>query len=108
MEADLLLIITRGLTAAGVAMSLVWGTVEWILPNVKSKQIKRLSSLILGTLAVVAMQEAHLTIFGEVHPEGLDIHNRIAAVLFGLLAGGFTPLFHSQIINRFAPMLKKK
>lgn len=106
-DVEILELIGKGLAAAGVAMALNWATIEWLLPGVKSKQTKRLLSFALGIGAVLALQEAHFVHFGMDH-DGNDVHNWVAAVLFGVMAGGLTPLFHQHVISRFAPALKKK
>jgi len=112
MDTELIGLIGKGVTAAAVAMALTWGTVEWVLP-VENKHWKRGLSLLLGLGAVFILQEAHFVHFGMKHSgeaggELVSAHNRWAALAFGLMAGGLTPLFHSQVIARFAPMLKKK
>jgi len=106
-QVELVALLGKGVSAAAIAMTLAWLTIEWLLPNVQSKQTKHLVSFALGIGAVVAMQEAHFIHFGMDHA-GKDVHNWIAAVMFGVLAGGLTPVFHKQVISRFAPALKKK
>jgi len=106
MDTELLKLLGTGLSSAGVVMALVWGTVEWALP-ITNKHWKRFAALVLGIGAVMILQESHFVHFGITH-EGTDEHNRLAAVMFGVLAGGLAPVFHTQVIARFIPGLKKK
>lgn len=106
MDLEILKILGTGLSTAGVVMALTWGTIEWTIP-IKRPVLKRILALVFGVGAVLILQEAHFVHFGMTH-EGIDEHNRLAALMFGLLAGGLAPVFHAQIITRFFPGLKKK
>ena len=98
-------IIWQGVAAAAGVMALTWGTMEWVIP-VAHKHLRRGLSVVVGIVMVCILQEAHFVHFGMTH-DGGDEHNVLAAIMFGILAGGLAPIFHTQIVNRFAKKLKK-
>lgn len=112
--------IVEALTVPAIVLALVWATIEWVLPVSWLKSTRIEWALVLGVACVVALHFAAVDMLDaamlppavahiiKVCYWGPGLAGFVLAGVVGILAGGLTPLFHDQVINRFAPALKKR
>ena len=78
-----------------------WGIIEWVFPKDSTAKTNHAAAFIANVVAYFGLHACSIVDFGA-GPKGYG-----AAILFGCLSGGLTPLFHDRFMKVWAPGLTK-